>query len=119
MSKIQNEMLLLKNLETPLESMTDPGGRRWRAPPTGSISFIFAYVFAEKCTHRRLAPPTGRRPPNGKSWIRHWQLTIENAHKIPGLSGLPLSLGGSIVQCHTGVATYQSKDAKTLICSVE
>ena len=26
-------------------------------PPTGSISFIFAYVFAEKCIHRRLAPP--------------------------------------------------------------
>ena len=34
-------------------------------PPTGSISFIFTYVFAEKCTSRRLAPP------NGKSWIHH------------------------------------------------
>ena len=42
------------------------GVRRRRAPPspTGSISFIFAYVFAEKCTHRRSAPPpTGQRPP--------------------------------------------------------
>ena len=40
-------------------------GRRRRAPtpppPTGSISFVFAHVFAEKCTRRRLAapPPTG------------------------------------------------------------
>ena len=25
-------------------------------PPTGSISFVFAYVFAEKCMRRRLAP---------------------------------------------------------------
>ena len=34
-------------------------------PPTGSISFIFAYVFAKKCMRQRLAPPppTGRRPP--------------------------------------------------------
>ena len=50
-------------------------GRRWRAPPnppttpppppTGSISFAFAYIFTEKCMHRRLAPPppTGRHPP--------------------------------------------------------
>ena len=28
-----------------------------RAPPTGSISFIFAYIFAKKCMRRRLAPP--------------------------------------------------------------
>ena len=26
-------------------------------PPTGSISFVFTYIFAEKCTHRRLASP--------------------------------------------------------------
>ena len=52
------------------------GGAAARAPPTGSISFVFTYVFAEKCTRWRLAPPpppTGRRPPNGKSWIRHWK----------------------------------------------
>ena len=36
------------------------------APPTGSISFIFAYVFAEKCMRQRLAPPNGSaRPPTG------------------------------------------------------
>ena len=32
-------------------------------PPTGSISFIFAYVFAEKCMCQRLAPPNGSVPP--------------------------------------------------------
>ena len=26
-------------------------------PPTGSISFIFTYIFAEKCMRQRLAPP--------------------------------------------------------------
>ena len=39
-------------------------GRRQRVPPpTGSISFIFAYIFAKRCTHRRLAPPNGLVPP--------------------------------------------------------
>ena len=32
-------------------------------PPTGSISFIFTYVFTKKCMHRRLAPPNGSAPP--------------------------------------------------------
>ena len=27
------------------------------SPPTGSNSFIFAYIFAEKCPHRRLVSP--------------------------------------------------------------
>ena len=46
------------------QSLADPGGAPRRAPPTGSISFVFAYVFAEKCMRQRLAPPppTGRRP---------------------------------------------------------
>ena len=43
------------------------GGSRGRRgappPPTGSISFVFTYVFAKKCTHRRLAPPNGSAPP--------------------------------------------------------
>ena len=34
-----------------------------RPPPTGSNSFIFAYVFAKKCPHRRSAPPYGSVPP--------------------------------------------------------
>ena len=40
--------------------MADPGGHRQCTPPpppTGSISFIFTYIFAKKCTHQRLAPP--------------------------------------------------------------
>ena len=52
-----------------IKALVDPGGAASACPPpTGSISFVFAYVFAEKCTRRRLVPP----PPNGKSWIRHW-----------------------------------------------
>ena len=42
-------------------------GAAGACPPTGSISFVFAYVFAKKCTRRRLAPPLmGRRPPQWK-----------------------------------------------------
>ena len=48
------------------------------ADPTGSISFVFAYVFAEKCMRRRSAPPNGSALPNGKSWIRHC-LTLQAA----------------------------------------
>ena len=33
------------------------GGAVSVCPPTGSISFVFAYVFAKKCTCRRSAPP--------------------------------------------------------------
>ena len=43
--------------------LADPGGRRGAPPPTGSISFVFTYVFTEKCTHQRLAPPNGSAPP--------------------------------------------------------
>ena len=44
-------------------------------PPTGSISFIFASVFAKKCTRQRSVHPP---PPNGKSWIRHCLVAIVN-----------------------------------------
>ena len=37
-----------------------------RPPPTGSISFIFAYIFTKKCVRRRLAPPQWvGAPPTG------------------------------------------------------
>ena len=34
-------------------------------PPTGSNSFVFAYIFAEKCSCQKSAPQ------RGKSWIHH------------------------------------------------
>ena len=45
------------------------GGRRQRVPPpppTGSISFIFAYIFTKKCTCQRLALP--QRVSNPPQW---------------------------------------------------
>ena len=40
------------------------GGRRWRVPPQQDpILSFFAYVFAKKCLHWRLAPPMAWRPP--------------------------------------------------------
>ena len=47
-----------------VNALADPGGAA-SAPPTGSNSFVFAYVFAKKCPHRRLAPPKwlGAPPP--------------------------------------------------------
>ena len=48
------------------------GGPGHRGPPW-IRPCIFACVFTEKCTRRRLAPP----PPNGKSWIRHCTLYID------------------------------------------
>ena len=54
-------------------ALVDPGGvLPAHAPPTGSNSFVFAYVFTEKHPRQRLAPPNGSETPNGKSWIRHW-----------------------------------------------
>ena len=64
-----------KDLRNKLQTVTlaDLGGRcRHTRPPTGSISFIFAYIFARKCTRQRLAPHQWvSGSPNGKSWIRH------------------------------------------------
>ena len=40
------------------------------SPQTEPYSFVFAYVFAKKCPHRRSAPP------NEKSWIRNGKLCI-------------------------------------------
>ena len=44
--------------------LADPGGRRRGAPPTGSISFIFAYIFAKKVYALEVgAPPNGSAAP--------------------------------------------------------
>ena len=34
-------------------------------PPTGSNSFVFAFIFAKKHPHQRSVPPPARRPPMG------------------------------------------------------
>ena len=48
----------------PLISLVDPGGVAASVhPPTGSNSFVFAYVFAKKHPHQRSAPPNGSVPP--------------------------------------------------------
>ena len=54
------------------EALVDPRGGGTAGtcspPPTGSNSFAFEYIFAEKHPHKRSAPPTPQRPPpNGKS----------------------------------------------------
>ena len=62
---------LLERVHKPIRTphwcgaLADPGGVLWHMPPpTGSIFFVFAYVFAEKCMRWRLVPPpTGRHPP--------------------------------------------------------
>ena len=38
-------------------TLADPGAPLACAPPTGSNSFIFAYVFTEKCLRWKLLPP--------------------------------------------------------------
>ena len=40
--------------------------RGTRPPPMGPNSFIFAYIFSEKCLHRRSTPPLmGPHAPSG------------------------------------------------------
>ena len=49
------------------------GGRRRRPPPQQDQILSFSHMFLPKSTHvGGWHPPTARRPPNGKSWIRHW-----------------------------------------------
>ena len=45
-------------------ALADPGGATGTRPPTGSISFVFAYVFTKKCTWQRLVPPQCVSAPN-------------------------------------------------------
>ena len=42
-------------------------------PPTGSISFLFAYVFAEKCMRRRSAPPSTGNPGSATGYVMNVQ----------------------------------------------
>ena len=65
------------------------GGAAGAPPPTGSISFVFAYVFVKKYTCRRLAPPpppTGRRPPptgnpgSATDYLHSYELYYSKVH---------------------------------------
>ena len=47
-------------------------------PPTRSISFIFAYIFAKECMHQRLVPPqwVSTPPPPPQREILHLPLYV-------------------------------------------
>ena len=73
------------------------GGSRGRAqctPPTGPNSFIFTYIFTEKCPHRGAVATNGLMPthPNGKSWIHDCYSSIISPVVDPGGSQRPQPL---------------------------
>ena len=61
---------------TPTIGGSEGGGASQASfPPMGPNSFLFAYIFAEKCPCWRPTPLLkGPHPTYGKSWIRHCQL---------------------------------------------
>ena len=64
-------------------------------PPTGSISFVFAYIFAEKCMRRRSAPPP---PPTGNPGS-----ATENIHDLgSGVNSFSCKLAKTVIPvlCH-------------------
>ena len=68
----------------PMISLADPGGALLVHAPPNRINFIrFRICFCQKVYALEVGtPPTGRCPPNGKSWIRHW---ICQGTEIPGI----------------------------------
>ena len=51
------------------EAVADPGGAAGVRPPTGPHSFVLTQIFRNVAASGVGAPPRGRRPPYGKSWI--------------------------------------------------
>ena len=53
-----------------------------RPSPTGPNSFVFTYIFTEKCPQQRSMPPPphpmGPSPSCGKSWIRPWDYSTHS-----------------------------------------
>ena len=59
-----------------IECIGGSRGRCWRAPPRVQILSFWHTNFL-KCSHiGSCTPLRGRRPPYGKSWIRHWNDSI-------------------------------------------
>ena len=75
-------------IRTYTSTVMGPGGTTGMHPSQmGPNSFVFAYISAEKCMRRRLAPPTELvpPPPSGKSWIRHCSRSFPGlqSHAMP------------------------------------
>ena len=61
---IMNRLRQLESMNHSVLIGGSRGGRAGACPPTGPNSFIFAYIFTEKCPHWRPKPPKmGPRPP--------------------------------------------------------
>ena len=56
-----------------IKALADPGGAAGAPPPNRINFFRFRIRFCRKVYASEVGapPPTGRRPPHGKSWIRH------------------------------------------------
>ena len=54
-------------------TLADPGGAASAHPPQQDPFLSFSHTFSPKsvCVGGQRPPPMGRRPLNGKSWIRH------------------------------------------------
>ena len=85
-------------------SLVDPGGATSMPPLTGSISFVFAYIFAEKCMRQRSAPPQRSSPRPSQILIKITDFQIGLQHQ----EGSQMHLSDAISRFNT----HDSNDAK-------